>query len=165
MDTEKNFEELAKRYSNMIYYHINKLNIRQNQDEYYQIGLIALWDASKTYDNSKGTFSTYLYSCLRGRLLTALNKQVKYQNDEELLEYEEMAITEDPMNEVIFEQMIYSYCDVLTPMQQKWLISYCFDHKTPLEIAASEQVTVASVKSWRRETIKKLRAYYELKSR
>jgi DNA-directed RNA polymerase len=161
MKSEKNFEELAERYSNMIYYHINNLNIRQNQDEYYQVGLIALWDASKTYDSSKGTFSTYLYSCIRGRLLTALNKHIKNQNDEELLEYEEMATTEDPMVEVIFKQSIYSYCEILTPMQQKWLIGYCIDHKTPLEIAASEKVSVASVKSWRRETIKKLRAFYE----
>jgi DNA-directed RNA polymerase len=46
-------------------------------------------------------------------------------------------------------------------MQQKWLIGYCIERKTPSEIAESEKVSAASVKSWRREALKKIKALSE----
>lgn len=161
MIEDKNFEELVEKHQSMIYFHINHLNIRQHHEEYHQIGLIALWHASITYDGSKGAFSTYLYHCIKGRMLNEMNKQNRRHEIEELRDHHDDIGTEDPIKEIMSEQLIRSYCSILTPMQKKWLIGYCIDKKTPSEIAESENVSPASVKSWRREAIKKIRAITE----
>jgi DNA-directed RNA polymerase len=162
MIEEKRFEELVKQYQKMIYYHIKHLNITKNQEEYHQIGLIALWNASKTYDNSKGTFSTYLYKCIRGQLLNEMNKQIRRQDHEQLREHHnDVMMDNDPIKEMLNEQIVRSYSHILSPMQQKWLIGYCIERKTPSEIAESEKVSAASVKSWRREALKKIKALSE----
>lgn len=161
MIEDKSFEELVEKHQSMIYFHIKHLNIRQHHEEYYQIGLIALWHASKTYDSSKGSFSTYLYHCIKGRMLNEMNKQNRRHEKEELRDQHDDFGTEDPIKEIMSEQMVQSYGDILTPMQKKWLIGYCIDKKTPTEIAESENVSPASVKSWRREAIKKIKAITE----
>ena len=50
------FEQLAANYSKMIYSIIHSLGIYKNQDEFYQIGLISLWEASQQFDEQKGLF-------------------------------------------------------------------------------------------------------------
>lgn len=161
MIEDKSFEELVEKHQSMIYFHIKQLNIRQHHEEYHQIGLIALWQASKTYDGSKGAFSTYLYHCIKGRMLNEMNKQNRRHEKEELRDHHDDFGMEDPAEEIMNEQIVRSYADILTPMQKKWLIGYCIDRKTPTEIGESENVSPASVKSWRREAIKKIRAKIE----
>ncbi|MCM3594673.1 sigma-70 family RNA polymerase sigma factor [Metabacillus idriensis] len=161
MIEDKSFEDLVKKHQNMIYFHIKHLNIMQHHEEYHQIGLIALWHASKTYDGSKGAFSTYLYHCIKGRMLNEMNKQNRRHENEELRDHHDDFGIEDPIQEIMNEQIVRSYGEILTPMQKKWLIGYCIDKKTPSEIAESENVSPASVKSWRREAIKKIRAITE----
>ena len=41
-----NFEEVYKQYEPMIYAMLRKLNIFKDQDEYIQIGRIAIWEAT-----------------------------------------------------------------------------------------------------------------------
>ena len=74
------FEQLAANYSNMIHSIIHSLHIYQNQDEFYQIGLIALWKASQKYDEQKGKFSTYAYLSIRGEMLMHLKKEKKWMD-------------------------------------------------------------------------------------
>ena len=66
------FEQLATNYSKMIYSMIHSLGIYKNQDEFYQIGLISLWEASQHYDEQKGAFPAYLRKSIRGKLLNTL---------------------------------------------------------------------------------------------
>lgn len=150
------FAELEKRYQRMIYHNIKKLCITRNQDEYYQAGLIAIWKASKTYDPSKGSFETYLYKSIKGHMLNEMNKQNKNRDMPDVMEH--TLISEDPTALKDMEGMIKANCDILTKHQQIWMISYCLKEKTISEIAASEQTTPASVKSWRRGALKKLRS-------
>src|SRR5689334_10504055 len=69
------FEQLATEYSNMIHSIIHSLRIYKNHDEFYQVGLIALWEGSQHYDEQKGIFAPYIYKFIRGKLLTTLKKE------------------------------------------------------------------------------------------
>src|SRR3954451_12768037 len=74
------FEQLAAEYSNMIHSIIHSLHVYKNHDEFYQIGLLGLWDASKNFDEQKAQFTTYAYSFIRGRMLTFLRKEKKWED-------------------------------------------------------------------------------------
>ncbi|WP_411334904.1 sigma-70 family RNA polymerase sigma factor [Metabacillus indicus] len=152
------FAELEKQYKPMIYHNIKKLCITRNHDEFYQAGLIAIWKASKTYDPEKGSFETYLYTSIKGSMLNEMNKQNKNKDLTESDVMEHMMISDDPSTLKDMEAMILANCDILTKHQQIWMISYCLKEKTISEIAASENTTPASVKSWRRGAVKKLRS-------
>ncbi|MDX8292223.1 sigma-70 family RNA polymerase sigma factor [Metabacillus indicus] len=152
------FAELEKQYKPMIYHNIKKLCITRNHDEFYQAGLIAIWKASKTYDPEKGSFETYLYTSIKGSMLNEMNKMNK---NRDMLEYEgidNIPVTDDATARKDMEDLIRANCDILTKHQQIWMISHCLKEKTISEIAASEKTTPASVKSWRRGAVKKLRS-------
>lgn len=58
---ETNFTEVVLEHENMIHYLIYRLGIRDPEREFYQEGVIAIWKATKTYDESRGKFSSYAY--------------------------------------------------------------------------------------------------------
>lgn len=43
------FEDIFKQNERRIHYHIHRLNIRDSQQEFYQEGLVAMWNAYETY--------------------------------------------------------------------------------------------------------------------
>lgn len=84
MQEDLKFNEYERQYRKMIYSIINKLNVNNNIcvlsiDDMYQEGLIALYDAFKTYDCNKYeiAFSTYSYTIIRRRLLRVVEKHNK----------------------------------------------------------------------------------------
>src|SRR6476660_1764343 len=74
------FEQLVAEYSNMIHSLIHSLHIYKNQDEFYQVGLISLWEGSQHYDEQKGVFAPYIYKFVKGTLLTHLKKEKKWDD-------------------------------------------------------------------------------------
>jgi DNA-directed RNA polymerase len=54
-------------------------------------------------------------------------------------------------------ESILHYTEGLTLNQQRWLLQTYLKNKTVTEIAELYQVTTASVKSWRKSTLIKLR--------
>lgn len=156
MDCEKDFSTLLTQFKPMIYHIMKKLHIYKNTDEFYQIGCIAIWEASQKYDQTKGSFTPYLYQYMKGRMMTELTNENKYRQ----------ALTIEPTvynseTELLTIELIHSLRTHLSPLQMKWLTEYCVYGKTPSEIAAEEHVSISSVKSWRREAIKKIRKRYK----
>lgn len=149
------FDQLLLQYEPLIHRVMNTLHVYRNKEEYYQVGLIALWEAERSFSEEKGAFLPYAYTVIRGRMLDFLKKQKKYESEtpttcEEQLEgsYEMNAF--DTLQE---------YVALLTPKQQKWLL-YTYEHDYSLkQIAALEQTTVEAVKSWRKQALKKIRNY------
>ncbi|MGJ9459627.1 hypothetical protein [Oceanobacillus sp. CF4.6] len=45
------FEEFFKQNERRIHYHINKLQLRDPHQEFYQNGLVAMWNAYKRHTN------------------------------------------------------------------------------------------------------------------
>lgn len=157
---DKDFEQLEKKFKPMIFHVMKRLNIYQNKQEFYQIGCISLWEAALRFDKNKGKFSSFAYSYIAGRMKTELTKQGLQKNNhdlvKEIVDYEE-AYLED-FSVLYSRSIIENLSPLLTNNQLKWLKGYCLYGKAPNEIAKEESTSVAAVKAWRRDALKKLRS-------
>src|SRR5699024_6339994 len=82
--TKQAFELFFKQHAPRIYHQIKRLNIHPSQfDDFYTEGLIALWEAYKTYDIQKGNISTYINYTIRHQLLDHLRKKIRQNSIEE----------------------------------------------------------------------------------
>ena len=69
-------EELILKNQNLIYAVLKKLNLYNQRDEYFDLGMIGLIKGVKTYDENKGyKLSTYLSICIRNEILMFLRKR------------------------------------------------------------------------------------------
>jgi RNA polymerase sigma factor (sigma-70 family) len=146
----ESFEQLSAQYVKMIHSIIHSLHIYKNKEEYFQIGLISLWQASSRFDPSKGSFTNYAYSYIKGKILNELhkNKLIEERNvhvEEEILELMAESYFDHPLQETL----LLSYCVDLTENQKKWLMDTVSLNLSVKEIAKKEGVSVSAVKQWR----------------
>lgn len=156
------FEELAIQYEPMIWKVIHSLNIYKNQQEYYQTGLIALWEAKERYIEGKGNFAAFAYSYIKGRIQTELTSKNKHENSNVYPEEEFWEFIQDESPDRSFEtEFILSFCDGLTENQKKWVLYTVLDFLSVREIAEKEKVSVSAVKAWRKGAQEKLKGKLE----
>ncbi|MBA9028477.1 MULTISPECIES: sigma-70 family RNA polymerase sigma factor [Bacillaceae] len=153
------FTEMAEQFRPMIYSIIQSLSIYKNKEEFYQIGLIALWEAQSKFDPDHGAlFSTYAYKVIKGKLLNALRKNVRIDDTCKVTDISEMA--EDPAlsscDLLLESEYLSCYCENLTVSQKRWVIG-TFQYQLSIsEMAELYGVSNSAVKSWRKSAIKKL---------
>ena len=75
---EFTFEEQEEQYKPLILKIMNNLHIYRDHESFYQIGLIALWEASSRFDPDKSKFITFAYATIRGRLMEHLTKETRF---------------------------------------------------------------------------------------
>ncbi|RDI36482.1 sigma-70 family RNA polymerase sigma factor [Falsibacillus pallidus] len=156
----EHFEELHQQYAPMIHKIMNTLHIYMNIDEFYQTGLIALWKAWQDFDHTKGSFTAYAYTSIKGSMmneLTAATKQTEtlvYPEEEywNYIENEHQALNV-ALND---REALLSYCTNLTPNQTKWVLSTFLEGLSVSEIAEKEKVSPSTVKKWRAMAKEKL---------
>ncbi|NMH73107.1 sigma-70 family RNA polymerase sigma factor [Bacillus sp. RO2] len=148
------FESVLDEYTPMIHHIIKTLNIYKDKDRYVHEATIALWEAYCSQDCSKGSFTSYAYSSIRGKLLNYLKKEVRWENTH-------MFVDELPKTSTDFFNPsmgnLEEYTCYLTEKQKKWVVECIIKGKKLEEVAVQEGVTVSAVKSWRAEALKKLR--------
>jgi RNA polymerase sigma factor (sigma-70 family) len=147
----ESFETVHKQFNRLIYKIMHSLHIYKNQEEFYQTGLIALWEAYEKFDHDKGAFPSYAHTYIKGRLLTALTKDHLYdeRNEYKKEEFWEL-IVDDQSSETLAEELILSYCSNLTKNQKKWVFYTALKMMTISEIAEAEGVSISAVKKWRK---------------
>ncbi|MGX1981614.1 DNA-directed RNA polymerase [Thermolongibacillus altinsuensis] len=155
---KESFESIVEQYHLLIYHVMKKLNIYTNVDEYYQIGLIALWEAHEHYDKAKGKFSSFAFKKIYWSMISEMRRQIKtksaqYSLTDELLHTLQTEGKDIPISNEMYEEWLAH----LSPCQRKWLIGYIVNEKTLKEIAEEEGVSVNTVKQWRITAIKKLK--------
>lgn len=155
----EDFERVAHQYEPMIWKIIQSLNIYKNKEEFYQIGLIALWDASRRYKPTKGSFTTYAYSYIKGRILTELTKRRKYEETNTAIQKEEFweNVVDETICTPLEVESILSYCTDLTLPQKKWVLYTALADLSLMQIAEIENVSISAVKAWRKGARKKLK--------
>jgi RNA polymerase sigma factor (sigma-70 family) len=152
------FEKLAAKYEPMIYKIIHSLHIYKNIEEFYQIGLISLWEARKSFDAAKGNFTSYAYPFIKGRLLSELTNASKLEEHFVIPKEEYWGKVEGYLEEHPCEiQMLLSYCEGLTENQTKWVLYTFVDDLSVKEIATREKVSISAVKLWRKGAREKLK--------
>jgi len=151
------FEQLSAQHSNMIHSIINSLHIYKDRDEFYQVGLIGLWDASKNFDEKKGSFFTYAYGFIRGRMLIHLNREKK-------LEDRYVPVLEEDWLQVGYEEHflekenLLSHFYNLTDKEKQWVILRFYEGCSNKEIAEKGNLKLTSVRSCERRAMGKFLA-------
>lgn len=153
----ENFDIMEKKYEAMIWSIIHSLHIYKNQTEFYQTGLIALWEAQKGFDKEKGSFTSYAYSSIRGKILTELTKRKKHEDTCLYPDEDFWSLIEGADSQLLLEkETILSYCARLTEPQKKWVLYTALADLSIKEIAEIEHVSMSAVKAWRRGAREKL---------
>ncbi|MFD2442824.1 sigma-70 family RNA polymerase sigma factor [Bacillus sp. CGMCC 1.16607] len=154
----ENFEQLLSNYEPMIYKIIRSLNIYKNHQEFYQLGLIGLWEASNRFNPTKGNFTNYAYTYIKGLFLTEMNRSKKHEERTVRAEEDFWELIEDThFDDSITKKQLLPFCKYLTDNQKKWLFLTCVSSLSVKEIAEKENVSLSAVKNWRAGAREKLR--------
>lgn len=154
------FEEIYEQNKRRIHYHIHKLNLQDPHKEYYQEGLIAMWQAYEKYNPDKGPMATYFNYTIRHKLIDLLRKQtndsLKQQN---YLDSQAPLLPQaaPPVTYNDIPQLLKEITSLLTEKQWKWFYHAVLLGMSIKEIAEQENVSIEAVKSWAKEARKKLR--------
>ena len=174
---DENFEQFFKANENRIHYQINRLNIYPSwRSEFYTEGIVALWQAYKAFDESKGNIGTFLNYRIRFRLIDLLRKKTReLEHDQQLIEEQtknmttgtkvrhteaplppvtKMPIQADEKEKALFWESIQ---DQLTEKQWKWVQYFIIADLSVKEIMELENVTADAVKNWGRAARRKLK--------
>ena len=154
----EDFSTIAIQYEPMIHQIIRRLSIYKNKDDFYQLGLIALWEAYEKFDSKQGEFLNYAYMTVKGRMINELKRQ-------HTLELRSMSLENfDGLDQGVldsYERLQHEnmnvYTENLTENQKRWLVLTFIEQKSLAEIASTYDVSVAAVKSWRKSALQKLR--------
>lgn len=69
-------DDLILNNEKLIYYVLGKMNLYEQREDYYDIGMIGLIKAAKTYVPNKGiVFSTYAVRCIKNEVLIEIRKE------------------------------------------------------------------------------------------
>ncbi|WP_185970886.1 sigma-70 family RNA polymerase sigma factor [Alkalicoccobacillus porphyridii] len=154
------FDEVLQQYTPLIKGQIKKLRLTQNYDEYYQVGVIALWDAFRRFEPEKGEFAAYAKLRVRGELISSLRKELVHserylltsESTEHLLEHETaemMDLTAD-----------FSFTPFLQNLSaREWLYveQILILGKSRKAVAEEQGVSLHTVSSWSKTARRKLR--------
>ncbi|WML43896.1 sigma-70 family RNA polymerase sigma factor [Neobacillus sp. PS3-40] len=154
----ESFDQLAIQYKPMIHKIIHSLGIYKNFEEFYQIGLIGLWDAKECFEAEKGGFTNYAYSYIKGRILSELTKSSKLEERNVYPKEEYWETVEDTNFARPFEkEILLTFCDHLTQKETTWVIDSFHHCLSVKEIAKKEGVSISAIKQWRKGAVQKLR--------
>ncbi|MED1603623.1 sigma-70 family RNA polymerase sigma factor [Alkalihalophilus marmarensis] len=157
------FEDILNQYEPLIKGQLKKLNLYRNHDHFYQIGVCALWEAYKKFEEGKGSFSAFALHTVRGHMLMELRRERIYDERFMLVdqqESKELALpaatpdrlfAEDPLSELA------SYIGLLSERERLWVQEAIVYEKKLGQIALEQQVSKNTVATWRKTALKKLR--------
>ena len=153
----ESFEQIAEKYQPMIHKIIHTLHIYKNVDDFYQTGLIALWDAQKYYNDEKGSFTSFAYTWIKGCIINEMAKNKILSERYVCPDKEYWELITDQSDALPFEEeFLLTYGNTLSEKETDWLIKACFTGLSIKEIAESEGVTVSAIKLRRMSARKKL---------
>ena len=155
---EIEFEKCCEEYMPIVKSLVRKWNLKWEQEDYIQIGRIALYDAWCKYDPKHGPFAPYAKSYVSGRLKKALCKQDRWRTQHVSIEpviLSEMtpALRYDEDQILITDWLNRSN---LSDREKLWVKEALFHGYKPQEIAIIYGVNVETVKSWRKKALEKL---------
>lgn len=152
----EHFNVIAIQYEPLIHKIILTLGIYKNRKEFFQTGLIALWQAAERYDPERGAFSSFAYSYIKGYLQTEMTKRNKYEEHYVAVDDETWALIPDSSCRLPFEWEDLD-CEGLAEKERKWLMYTVIQGLSVKEIAALENVSQSAVKLWRSGARNKLK--------
>ena len=169
---ERDFNVFFEMNERRIHYQIQRLNINQDwYEEFYSEGIVALWQAYKAYEPSKGELGTFLNYQIRYRLIDLQRRKIRYSQVVEEANAEEKLKIDNgnrcrKTNNLLLDTVGIEIKDKafwneiqnrLSDKQWKWVKYFIIADLTIQEIMEIENVSDTAVKSWGREVRRKLR--------
>ncbi|NEU30294.1 sigma-70 family RNA polymerase sigma factor [bacterium LRH843] len=159
---DKSFEEILTDYKGLIKNQIKKLNLTHRFDEFYQVGVIGLWQAYERFQDGKGAFPAYALQTVRGHMLMALRSEKRFLDKHVVMDKQtsldfnqaDPSATIDvapTLSELIPDPKL------LTPRERLWVQEAIILGKKLGEIAEDQGVSKNTVSSWRKQAVKRLR--------
>ncbi|WP_158305584.1 sigma-70 family RNA polymerase sigma factor [Alkalihalophilus pseudofirmus] len=155
------FEEILTQYEPLIKGQLKKLNLYRNHEHFYQVGVCALWEAYRKFEEGKGSFSAFALHTVRGHMLMELRRERVYderfvlKDQQESSEFARPAplveYYDDPLEE------LESYIGQLSSRERLWVQEAIVYEKKLGQIALEQQVSKNTVATWRKTALKKLR--------
>ncbi len=118
---------MINKYSSLIYSRIKKFKIKENYiDDYYQEGLLVLYQAIHKYDlESPMSFTNFFDLLLQRKFIDLLRKNKKYFEENIIKEDVDIVVTYEPVNELIFEEQISLLINKLSKLEKEiFLLKY-----------------------------------------
>ena len=159
-NTNCDYDQLFKAYQPLIKKMMKQLGYQSVNDELYQVGRIALWEAQNNFKENKGYFSSYAKKFIRGRMLFHLKSEAKFYDqhnpyvDDQFLEQ----FAADPLEEKPY-LLIQNILPLLSKRERQWFTEAIIHEKGLKQVATELNVSVNSVKTWRERAIKKIRKH------
>lgn len=156
---DNTFEQLMEEYMPLIGGMVKRLHIHKNKEDFIQVGRIALWKARQNFNESKGTFSSFAFSYVRGEMLTHLRRESTYEQQHTWLtdEAAEGIISTFSETPPEAEKSIEDYLHSLSNREKTWVIEAIIYGRTIQQISARYGVSSSTVKSWRKMALQKLK--------
>lgn len=158
---EKEFEELCEQFMPMVYGLISKWRLAGDREEFIQIGRIAFYEAWCAYDSSQGAFPAFAKSYVYGRFKQSLERKNRWTSrhipvEPSVLSEADWIRTVEDDSTLLLDDWLASTS--LSPREQLWVREGLFEGYKPNEIAGRWRVSRSTVKTWRKNALKKLRS-------
>ncbi|MCM3760987.1 sigma-70 family RNA polymerase sigma factor [Alkalihalobacillus oceani] len=154
------FEQVLTDYEPLIKSLIQKLNLYRDYEDYYQVGMIALWTAYCHFDPEKGAFPGYAQKVVRGHLLMFMQKEQQFSERHQLHDDHSDYRLIDQGSQQAFEAVsppLEDYLPLLSERERLWVVETFLQQKKLGQIATEQGVSPNTVASWRKQALKKLR--------
>ncbi|TRM12079.1 sigma-70 family RNA polymerase sigma factor [Lentibacillus cibarius] len=173
MDKKLTFEEIFQQNERRIHYQIHKMNIRDPHHDFFQEGLVALWNAFETYQPDKGPMATYFNYIIRNRLIDRMRHDTRQHEIHQQTVHEQHTqytdgnyhrgtegarpIAANHQLQLADSNLWKNLQSQLTDKQWKWVYYAIIQEMSYKTIAEQENTTVDAVKNWGRQVKKKLK--------
>lgn len=159
---ESAFCELYATYKNrLIYFAMRFLKSREYAEDIFQDAFTAIWQ-SRRFINPDTSFSSYLYTIMRNRILNQLRDAAHEEQLKESILSQALDYTDDTKREVLFndlKSLISHALEQLSPRQQEVFRLSREAQLTHKEIAEKLGITVNTVQEHISTSLKVVRAY------
>lgn len=160
----QSFEQVLCDFEGLIKNQIKKLRLTRHFDEYYQVGVVALWEAYRNFDPERGSFAAFALHTVRGHMLMMLRKEKRFGDYHVLHDEHQTTAYIDEQTSYHLDSSLFSsltpYLSHLTEREQLWVVEAIIHDKKLGEIAREHGVSTNTVSSWRKQAIRKLRSVH-----
>ena len=165
-------ERLFNDNINLAYYVARKINIPNMLDEdKFQISMLALWKACKTYDPNRNLkFSTYASACIKNELLMTRRKKsvdtisldipLKTEEDDLYLKdaiASDVDVTSSVQDDIMLVEINKLKEKHLSRMEQQVIDLYYMQGKTQVEISEILGISQAQISRYKTKAMNKVR--------
>lgn len=153
----QSFETLFEEHEALIKQVMNHLKIYRNFDEFYQLGRIALWEATIKYDPTKSSFEMFAFMTIKFKMVKELSKHNMVSQNERVLEEGQFQFVLDDQRATVDEFNEIEWLTIL-PQEERTLLKLAFfEDRTNREIAFILGCTEEAIKKRRQRLVKKVR--------